>query len=662
MVYPKDKRRISGLAAPLSALWTEGSLGIGEFADLPALGRLCRASGLEIIQILPVNDTGSHSSPYFALSAFALNPVYARLSDFPEAAACKQLADDPRFAPGKGGSVRYGDAVRLKEDGLRLMYASNRPSIVWSEQLERWIKANPWSRAYAAFKALKAENGDRGWKEWKNFKNPSKKDIDAIWEDPARAPEIAYHCWVQMRLEEQLRSAATALGSMGIALKGDLPIMLNEDSADVWADRRYFRSECTAGSPPDGEAPFGQNWGFPVYDREALERDDFAFWKARLAQADKFYHAFRIDHVLGFFRIWAVPERDHTAFLGRFMPGAAISEAALAARGFDPGRVKWLSLPHIDGNALRASLGGEVDPHGAFEMISAKILERIGEEDLFLFKKEIRGEKDIREAVSSEQGANELCRAWRDRALIPLEGGAFAQAWRVWDSRAFKSLSDWERRVLEGLFDEAREESRAMWIQGGKKILEAIRSASSMLVCAEDLGAIPPGVPEALAELEILGLRICRWARKWDKPGKPFVLPSEYPEASVCALSVHDTSTLRGWWEREGDSREFYKALGAGDAGPPGLTPELAGYFIEGAAKGASRLFIPAIQDYLALSPAYAPKDPEAERINVPGREDERNWSYRLPAKIEDLEGDAHLVQEIRRTSARGAPASGGRG
>lgn len=639
-------RRLAGLAVPVSALWTGESVGCGEFPDLKPLGRWCASAGLGIIQLLPVNDTGSHASPYFALSAFALHPMLIRLQDLPEADSVKKEIDAARKALGSGGRVRYREVLEAKTRILRLAWERNAGKLSGSRELAAWMKANPWIRQYAPFKAFKAANADRGWKEWRSNRDPSRADIDAAWADKARLPELLFHAWTQMRASEQFLDAAGELRKLDIVLKGDLPILLNEDSADIWGSRGLFRTDRVAGAPPDGGNPLGQNWGFPVYDWDAMAKEGHAFWKDRLAQAEKYYGAYRIDHVLGFFRIWTVSARDSSGYLGRYEPGREIPRARLAALGFGPDRIRWLSLPHVRGQALRDAAGPEAD-----EAVE-RALERLGNEDLYLFSDCISGERDLWELPLAHRTKDFLCRAWRDRVLLEVEEGRFVFTPRHWEAQAWGTLSDQERGALSRIKEEKDAEAAAAWEENGRTLLGMLAQSSAMLPCAEDLGSIPDCVPPVLDELGILGLRVLRWTRRWKEEGQPYIRPEDYPEKSVCTLSVHDSSSLRGWWEREGPHDGLYRALGGQGECPAKCGPGTAEFLMTRMAACRSRLFIPALQDWLALSAEWTSDDPDEERVNVPGVDDERNWSYRMPRKLEELLADETLREAARRVSA----------
>ncbi len=648
--------RKSGVVVPLGALRTARSGGVGEYPDLAVLGELCERCGLSFVQLLPVNDTGFQSSPYSALSAFALHPLYLRPADLPEAAAFRAEAES--LAARFGGRKRfpYPEILSAKLALLRRIFDASLPAIRKDPALAAWIGANPWVRDYAVFLGLKEEHGGKSWKDWPARRDPGAGEVEALWEEPGRRDGHLFHAWVQLRCEEQFLAAFRALADRGVALKGDLPILMNDDSADVWAHRSWFRTDRIAGAPPDMFSELGQNWGFPIYDWDALAREGYSFWTGRLAQAAKFYGAYRIDHVLGFFRIWALPEREESGYLGAFEPGAVVSRAELAAAGFSDGRIRWISEPHIREAALSEAAG-----RGA--AAAEALLDRIGSEPLFLFKRTVRGEKDIRAAGLPEALRDFLQTAWRDRVLIPLGPDSFAFAWRHASASAWPSLSDSERSALEGLLRVKAAESEREWEEHGRRLLSVLKDAADMLPCAEDLGAVPPLVPKVLAELGILGLRIPRWTRRWDEPGQPYVEPGDFPRLTVSAPSVHDTSTLRDWWEHEAGPADRTAAYGA--APPESWSPEAGARILARFAAGASVLLVVQLQDLLDLSPAYASADSRTDRINVPGTVADSNWTWRMPVTLEDLAADPQWAGRVgrsvdRASAKRGAsPAAG---
>jgi 4-alpha-glucanotransferase len=673
MQFPSFTHPVTGIAIPVGALKSAESSGVGEFLDLIPFAEFCKKAGLDLIQLLPVNDTGTESSPYSALSAFALHPIYIRLQALPEAASFgkdietlrKRFEGLPRFD--------YRGVREAKLDLLHRIFDVSESSIVESGELAAWIGKNPWIAEYAVFMNLKRRNLDASWKAWDKMRTPTHAEIRERWDNPKKRSEHLFYAWVQMRLDGQLSEAVARCGKEGIALKGDIPIMMNEDSADAWANPEFFRDDLRAGSPPDGPNPLGQNWGFPIYNWDNLRDDGFAWWKARLAHSARYYGAYRIDHILGFFRIWSIPNGERTGWLGWTTPHEPITADELAELGFTGDRLRWICEPHVPTHIVEAANGGDyLAAHGTM----GKLMNRIGNEELWLFKPEIKSEGDIRASDVGERVKNALAAAWRDR-MMQITGrddrgkALYAPIWNFRDTTAWRSLSDGERSSLERLIARKNLKNEELWKGQADEILGALTGSVDMLACAEDLGSVPTCVPEVLAKLGILGLKVIRWERRWNEAGQPFRDIAEYPEDSVATTSVHDSSTLRGWWEKEGGAADFFSTWGPDLAAIPEETrerfrasygPEAAAFVLKTLAKASSRLFVPPAQDFLALSEEYRAADADDERVNVPGSVNAFNWTWRLPVPIEKLSKDKKIIEAIERAlkERRSKPAKKG--
>ncbi len=638
MRFPRIDHQLTGIALPVSSLRSRNSCGIGEFTDLETLAPWLSQIGADLLQILPVNDTGSQSSPYSALSAFALHPVYIHLEDLPGSESfLPEIESLRRSLPET--RVDYAAVRREKEQLLKRIYNSRPLPVEEKGELDSWIRKNRWIKEYSVYKVLKDDNGERSWLEWTQYRDPKVSTVQNLWKK--REEEVFFYTWVQFHLEQQFSRAVTALQEAGVALKGDIPIMMNDDSADVWARRDLFDLDHTAGAPPDGFSPLGQNWGFPVYQWKVMEENGFDWWKKRLRQAAKFYHAYRIDHVLGFFRLWNVPAEDETAALGYFTPCRSISAEQLYENGFSDERLTWLSQPHIFGQGLRENSDDPV------EKILDSLLEQLPGEDLYFFRPGADSEKAINAAPLSGRTKEYLKGCHRDRTLLAIRPGQYLPSWSYQDTQGWQSLSDEEKQRLTYLFEKSVRRSRELWEEQGRKLLSFMKAATKMLVCAEDLGAIPPAVPEVLRELGILGLRVVRWTRRYDKPEAPYISIKNYPFLSVCTPSVHDTSTLRQWWEEETDHAGFFSGLEQLEVNTGEYTPETARYVIEAMLHTSSLIYILQIQEILALNPRLRTEDPSDERINLPGTVSEDNWSYRIILPVEDLLQQEDFNQQI---------------
>jgi 4-alpha-glucanotransferase len=655
MQFPALDSPRTGVLLSVSSLRSSKSRGIGEFYDLVALADWCADRGISLIQILPINDTGAQTSPYSALSAFALHPAYISLESLPE------YPDDDRYEsllPQKtsqlSGPVQFAEMVRIKEELLKRLYADARAAIAGNSQFEEWIMSNDWVRAYSVFRALREEHVTKAWMDWPGDLRPGSDDlVDLYWNgEQALATEPLFYAWVQYRLEQQLVETSRLLESRGVYLKGDLPILMNEDSADVWASPQTFDRGLRAGAPPDMFSELGQNWDFPIYNWEFLEECDFQWWKDRLVQADKYYHAYRIDHVLGFFRIWAIPARNYSGTLGFFVPYEYLSRRRLRDHGFDEARIEWLAQPHISGDEIRAKLGEK-----ASSVIDAAF-SALGDEDLYRFRSDLAGELDVRGLPFEQDVLEILLDLFRDRALIQVGPSTYFPAWAFRQCSRFESLSDEEKDRFEDLARRVADTSEEIWEQQGRRLLSFMSSTASMLTCAEDLGVVPRSVPRVLSELGILGLRIPRWTRHYDQADEPYFKPEDYPPLTICATSVHDTSTFRGWWSEDADRHAFWDALGLDGPVPQELTPDAALTVYTALSRVASAILLFQIQDLFDLDERVRRERAVDDRVNVPGTVSHTNWTYRWPITVDELKQTDAMNERIDRiVAARNRPA-----
>ena len=660
--------RRTGICLPLAALRTKDCPSCGDFLALKTLADFCSGCGLKIVQLLPVNDTGTQSSPYSGLSAFALHPLYIRLEALPEfsgvlksskkfATAYKDFLEDfpatPRFD--------YDGLFVRKNALLRLLYEWARKRPEWFDtepQLQKFALQNDWLVEYVIFKVLKDENAQSFWKQWNQFdQSPTRARVSQLWRGKAKKVRNNFYTWLQMRAHEQFKEGSDYLRAKGILLKGDIPILMNEDSADCWAHGENFDSSWRAGSPPDGDNPLGQSWGFPVYNWRRMKADNYSWWKHRVQVASQYYDAFRIDHVLGFFRIWASKENESTAYLGRTLPYVDFSQEELEKLGFSKERIKWLCEPHIPTSLIEDITWN----HDEATFFLSQVCDRVKNEELWTFKQQITGDKDILGYVFCEDERKNtavrqaLAKKWRDRALIKTKGSLFIKASGCEMSTAWSTLSEKEKEALNELFCQTGKKENELWRQNALETLGVLVGASSMIPCAEDLGASLEVMPEVLSQLGILSLKVLRWMRLWQDEGQPYVPLKEYPLMSVATTSVHDSSTLRQWWNGEKESVKAFLHLfepSEDDTGEEGaqdetaeklpcadevFSPVAARFVLQKAALCQSVFFINPIQDYLYLDESFYAQDESQERINVPGTVSSFNWTYRIPVTLEEL-------------------------
>ncbi|MES2345671.1 MAG: 4-alpha-glucanotransferase [Chlamydiota bacterium] len=298
-----------GICLPLSSLHTENSCGIGEILDLIPLIDWVQSIEMDVIQLLPLNDSGTDCSPYNAISSCALNPIYLALSalpyleEYPDLVA--KLNDFKSF--NTTPRVDYKTVLEKKMEWLFLYFEKTGTVITKDPAFHQFVADNPWLEPYALFKLLKNTLKWEPWQEWaQEFKTPDAKEyallVQENWEG------LCFYIALQHLLFEQLTTVKNYATEKKVNLMGDIPILISPDSADVWHDPSIFDLSMESGAPPDMYIKEGQNWGFPIYNWEEMEKRHYELWKRRLSCAERFFHIYRIDHVVGFFRIWAMPK------------------------------------------------------------------------------------------------------------------------------------------------------------------------------------------------------------------------------------------------------------------------------------------------------------------------------------------------------------------
>jgi len=289
-----------GISIALSSIRTKQSCGIGEFLDLIFLIDWCKKVGFDCIQLLPINDTGDDNSPYNPISSCALDPVYLSLTAL-------GFSNEPFQSLTNQQRVNRSEVLSLKLKLLQSLYEKTFNEVSKSDSYLKFIKENEWVESYSLFKVLKDQLREQSWDKWpKSHPKPEQKKVDFY-------TFLQFHCFQQM---SQVHTHAT---ENNVFLKGDIPILISPDSVDVWIHPERFRLDLEAGAPPDYYNPLGQKWGFPLLNWDFMREHNYVWWKQRLQVAEKFFHIYRLDHVVGFFRIWALP-RGKQPLDGYFIP------------------------------------------------------------------------------------------------------------------------------------------------------------------------------------------------------------------------------------------------------------------------------------------------------------------------------------------------------
>lgn len=589
----------AGTAVPVFSLRSESSFGVGEFHDLKLLVDWAAATGQKIIQLLPVNDTTmtgtkEDSYPYNANSSFALHPQFMYLPEagVEEDGEYLRLRTELNSLP----AVDYERVNREKHRMLRKAFERKGAGTMRTKAYRAFVSENEdWLMPYAAFCVLRDEFGTADFSLWKtdgmDFSVYDKAAVDKYVSGHRK--EAGYYCYIQYHLYLQLSEARDYARSKGIVFKGDLPIGVSRTSADAWVNRHLFNLDSQAGAPPDSFSADGQNWGFPTYNWDEMAKDGYAWWRSRLRTMSRYFDAFRIDHILGFFRIWEIPVPEKSGLMGHFSPALPYSAGELAQMGFEPEAVRKSPSPERSADVLFIE-----DPH------------RKG--------------------------------WWYPRIAAH-------------STSAYSGLNDCMKQVFNRLYDDFfYHRHNAFWKESAMRKLPALLSETGMLACGEDLGMIPGCVPEVMSEYHILSLEIQRMPKS---AGQAFADTAHYPYYSVCTTSTHDMNPLRAWWneDRQVTERFWHEVLHGTGETPRDCTPEICENIVRMHLYSPSMLTVLPLQDWLSVDGALRFPDPEAERINVPAIP-RYYWRYRMHLTLENLlsqDGFNSRIREMIAASGR---------
>ena len=527
---PVSSGRVAGLLLPLFSMPSTRSWGIGEFADIVALAPWMLAAGLRMLQMLPLNEMApGQSSPYSALSAMALDPIFLSVPAIPDFQAMG--GEDSLDTTGRGmlahvrasRGVDYRAVRTLKERMLRRAFRQFVER-EWAHDTERAARLRAfiadqawWLDDYAVFRAAHHLSGGKTWREW----NPDLRDRQSSTIARLRresGQEVLYRQYLQWNAQTQWLAARGQAAPIRIA--GDFPFGVAAESADVWGNQELFSFDGAVGAPPDAFSEDGQNWQLPIYRWDVMRERGYEWFGARARRTADLFDLFRVDHVVGLFRTWVFPRDDRA--------------------------------PHF----------------------------------------------------------------------VPLE--------------------------------EAAQTAQ------GEAVLRAVITAGATVI-AEDLGTIPGFVRAAMRRLGVPGYKVLRWERRWKEPGHPYVEPSTYQALSLATTGTHDTETLAGWWagldelERAAVLDAVEPRSGAAADAPAVACPHEAD---SGAFPRSDDAFVPGVRDALLESLYGSGSDllmlplqdvfGWTDRINVPAIVDDRNWTWKLPWPVDQMDAQPEAAERQR--------------
>ena len=642
----------AGVAVPVFSLRSEDGFGVGEFSDIKKLADWTKETNLSIIQILPINDTTANytwtdSYPYAAISVYALHPQYISLENL----EYKIPADLEKEYLAKKAELNalslidYEQVISNKWKYISIIFENDKIEILKDKGFKKFLKENEsWLLPYSAFCVLRDKYNTPNFNDWKTHKKYIAGKVAPFFVPKSKEYELSMlHAWVQYQLHLQLSDAINYTHSLGLSIKGDLPIGIYRYSVEAWAEPELFGMNFQAGAPPDQFTDLGQNWGFPTYNWEKMKEDGYQWWKNRFKALEQYFDAMRIDHILGFFRIWRMPWSATQGILGYFYPAIPVTEEEFAARNIPFSFDRYVK-PYINEEILWNYFGEE-------KSSIAEAFMNQNTDGTYNFKDEFDTQRKLREYFDVHP------HAWAEDKLITLganvlflteeKDGAtvYHPRFNVNKTDSFRFLSDWEQRAINDLYvDYFFKRQDVMWAKSAMEKLPVILNATDMLICGEDLGLVPDCVPTVMDDLAITALKVQRMPSEnilwYDQKNAGYM--------NVVTASSHDSSTLRQWWHEDRDlsAQYFNDQLHQFGTAPWNLEPQLAEIIMKQHLYNDAMLAIFPIQEFFATDYQLVNPNEDEERINDPAVFP-HYWRYRMHLNLEVLPGQKDFNAKI---------------
>jgi len=647
--------RGAGVAIPVFSLRSQKGMGIGEFLDLKPLTDWSESLGMKMIQVLPVNDTIANktwqdSYPYAAISVFALHPLYINIESIAPFKLKKHQKEYEKTQKelNELEAIDFEKVLAEKMKFLNILFEQEYGNFKETSTVKKFINENEaWLKPYAVFCHLRDKYFTSNFNLWENpFKEYNSETIEDYYESSLDIKKgCDFYIFVQYYADQQLIEARDYARSKGIALKGDLPIGIYRHSCDAWVAPHLYNMDEQAGAPPDDFAVLGQNWGFPTYNWEVMSQDNFDWWRKRMQQLNRYFDALRIDHILGFFRIWQVPLHQIQGTLGLFNPRLPFTKEELAQYGIY-GDLSRFTMPYITPEIVRSLFGQDAE-----EVMSTFMsIDDVGRIVFkFLLGTQQKVDEYIKENPKFEPHKSGLLNLLTEVLLIEepnSNGQLFNPRITLNTTYSYSQLDGSTQHNILRLYNEyyynRHEEywkSQAYWK------LPPIIDASNMLICAEDLGMIPKSVPQVLKDLNVMTLEIQRMPKGHSKYGQT----REYPYFSVCSPSCHDMSTIRGWWEGDHDNAKnyYYNYLHWQGIVPMVCETNIVESIVSDHMSSPSILAIFPIQDLIGMDDDLKKSNAASEQINEPSNP-KHYWRYRFHIPVEDLKDAVRLNAKIK--------------
>jgi len=611
--------RIAGVAVPVFSLRSEHSYGVGDFGDLRRFIDWAVETGMKVIQLLPVNDTTIHhnwadSCPYNIISAFALHPHYVDLEAAGTLRSKQQMTQFLRRRQ-ELNALPYSDyeaVERVKMEYLQQLFAEQGRKVQEQKDYKAFVQENEaWLVPYAEY----------------------------ILTTQPQTFTQAFVIYVQYLLHQQLSAAADYARQQGVALKGDLPVGICRNSVDVRQHPEYFHLDSQTGSPPDYYSNLGQNWGFPTYNWDAAAdgKEGVTTWfRQRIHHLARYFDAIRIDHVLGYFRIWEIPYEALQGLLGHFSPALPLTPNEIEYFGL-PFRKEMMTRPLIN-DALIDRLFGIHADYVRDHFLVRKAYNFYDLKDDFSTQRRVAAQFEGRRDENSLWIRDGLLRLIANVLFVEdsRQAGMYHPRIGATNEPVFDALSPEEKDAYQRLYHNYFYQRHSFfWGQQALRRLPAMLGDEQLLVCAEDLGMLPDCVAPVLDELRILTLELQQMPKQY---GFEYAHLEANPIRSVCTITTHDMAPLRLWWQENPERRQRYYVTMLQKEGraPEQLPPHMAEEIIARHLYCPSMLCILQLQDWLAMDAELRSKQPQTERINSPSDPSNR-WQYRMHVTIEQL-------------------------
>ena len=648
-------RKLAGTLVPVFSLRSKTSAGIGDFGDLKTMIDLMAKTGQRVLQLLPINDTTithtwTDSYPYGCVSVFAIHPQYADLRTLPqledEEARTEMEAERQRL--NALSQIDYEKVNAFKSEYLKRVFVQEGKRIMKSAEFKAFFQETQnWLVPYAQYTWLKDKYGTADFTQWQDHNTWNEDDRVMLSDSRTKAyHEVAFYYFVQYILSSQMKEAHEYAKHKGVILKGDIPIGVNRHSCDVWMEPKYFNLNGQAGAPPDDFSVNGQNWGFPTYNWDEMLKDGCQWWTRRFQNMSRFFDAYRIDHVLGFFRIWEIPIDCVFGLTGQFAPSQAMSRDEIMQYGLNFQEERFTE-PFITDWVLDRIF------HERADEVRREYMERIDDER-YRMKPEVDTQCKIEARFADVTRQEDL---WLRDGLYSLvsdvlfvrdrnNANMFHPRISAQLDFIYESLYDNDKQAFNRLYnDYFYRRNNQFWYREAMKKLPKLVQATRMLVCAEDLGMVPDCVPWVMNELKILSLELQSMPKTTTTR---FGHLSQNPYRSVCTISSHDMPTLRQWWDENYErTQDYYNSMLYRQGPAPHPLPGwLAKDIIARHLDSPSMLCVLSVQDWLAMYDKLRLPDADAERINIPANP-KHYWRYRMHINLEDLMDNAEFIGDI---------------